>query len=255
MTNSFPNKSVPPDISINDLTLEYQHHFLFNRFSLQLSAGSWNCLLGASGVGKSTLLKLLAGLPTGVDPPIPAGVITTSDNLPLAGRVTYMAQQDLLMPWLTVLENCLVGYRLRGQKVSAMERQRALQLLSLTGLENAVELHPPQLSGGMRQRVALVRTLLEERPIVLMDEPFSALDTITRLKLQDVAAELLMGKTVLLVTHDPLEALRLADRIYVLRGAPARLSEVLAITNPRPRSPQETSLLARQGELLNLLAA
>ncbi len=254
MTNSFPNKSVPPDISINELTLEYRHHFLFNRLSLQLPAGSWNCLLGASGVGKSTLLKLLAGLPTGADRPISPGVITTSDNQPLAGRIAYMAQQDLLMPWLTVMENCLVGYRLRGQTVSAVEREKALLLLSRAGLENAVRLRPSQLSGGMRQRVALVRTLLEERPIVLMDEPFSALDTITRFKLQDVAAELLTGKTVLLVTHDPLEALRLADRIYVLRGSPARLSEVLAIQNPRPRSPQETNLLERQGELLSLLA-
>ncbi len=104
-------------------------------------------------------------------------------------------------------------------------------------LGDAIHLYPAQLSGGMRQRVALVRTLLEERPIVLMDEPFSSLDVITRLKLQDLAAELLAAKTVLLVTHDPLEALRLADRVYVLHGAPAVLSEPLIPDGPRPRPP------------------
>lgn len=250
MTRSQNN---PPDIFISNLTLKYQHHFLFNQFNLHLPSASWNCLLGSSGVGKSTLLKLLAGLPTGIDKPLARDMITTSDGMPLKGRIAYMAQEDLLMPWLTVWENGLVGYRLRGQTVSADIRRRALQLLSRVGLENAVKLRVAQLSGGMRQRVALVRTLLEDRPIVLMDEPFSALDAITRLKLQNLAVELLDGKTVLLVTHDPLEALRLADRIYVLQGAPAKLSEVLIMETPRPRSPLDAALLLRQGELLNLL--
>lgn len=243
-----------PAIQINHLTLEYQHHLLFNNFSLRLPAASWTCLLGASGVGKSTLLKLLAGLPTGVDQPIAPGVIAAEDGLPLSGRVAYMAQQDLLMPWLTALENCLIGYRLRGQAVSLAERTHVLDLLKAVGLQQAADLHVAQLSGGMRQRVALVRTLLEDRPIVLMDEPFSALDVITRLKLQDLAAELLIGKTVLFVTHDPLEALRLADHIGVLQGAPAQLNEMLIIESSRPRSPQDPQLLERQGELLNLLA-
>lgn len=246
-------KGLTPDISIRNLTLQYQHHSLFNHFNLDLPSGSWTCVLGVSGVGKSTLLKLLAGLPTGVDQPMDSGVIVTSDNLSLTGRVAYMAQQDLLMPWLSVLENCLIGYRLRGQAVREHERQRAMDLLTQAGLENAVNLRISQLSGGMRQRVALIRTLLEDRPVVLMDEPFSALDVITRLKLQDLAAQWLVGKTVLLVTHDPLEALRLADRVYVLRGTPAELSEVLIMDNPRPRSPRNPQILERQGELLTLL--
>lgn len=244
----------PPGISITSLTLEYQHHALFKQFNLSLPVNSWTCVLGASGVGKSTLLKLLAGLPTGVDLPLDSNVISTSDGLPLTGRVAYMAQQDLLMPWLSVLENCLIGYRLRGQTVGVAERNRAKELLAQAGLGHALALEVSQLSGGMRQRVALVRTLLEQRPVVLMDEPFSALDVITRLKLQDLAVEWLAGKTVLLVTHDPLEALRLGDRVYVLRGAPAQLSEVLEIDTPRPRSLQDFELLQRQGELLTLLA-
>lgn len=247
-------KGHPPSISIKDLTLKYQHHSLFNHFNLHLPAESWTCVLGASGVGKSTLLKLLAGLPTGVDQVVDPNIIITSDGLPLTGRVAYMAQQDLLMPWLSVLENCLVGYRLRGQPVGKPEQNRAIDLLKQAGLENALKLRVSQLSGGMRQRVALVRTLLEDRPVVLMDEPFSALDVITRLKLQDLAVQWLIGKTVLLVTHDPLEALRFADRVYVLRGAPAELSEVLIMDSPRPRSLRNNQILERQGELLTLLA-
>lgn len=233
------------DIVIHNLQLKYEHHWLFNKFSLHVPAGQWTCLLGASGVGKSTLLKLLAGLPTGVD----ASPITPS----LEGRVAYMAQSASLLPWLTVLENCLVGYRLRGQTVGEREQSRARALLKQVGLASAATLRISQLSGGMCQRVALVRTLLEERPVVLMDEPFSALDVVTRLKLQDLAVELLVGRTVLLVTHDPLEALRLADRICVLQGVPATLTEELLLETPRPRSPQDPELLARQGELLNLL--
>ena len=157
------------------------------------------------------------------------------------------------MPWLTVLENCLLGYRLRQQSVSGEEKSKALALLSRVELGNAIHLYPAQLSGGMRQRVTLVRTLLEERPIVLMDEPFSSLDVITRLKLQDLAAELLAARTVLLVTHDPLEALRLADRVFVLSGAPAVLSEPLIPDGPRPRPPKDLNVLKIQGQLLDLL--
>jgi putative hydroxymethylpyrimidine transport system ATP-binding protein len=249
-------RSKAPNIFIRDLTLEYQHHLLFQKFNLDLLAGCWTAILGASGVGKTTLLKLLAGLPTGVDQSVAAGVIATSDHQPLSGRVAYMAQQDLLMPWLTVVDNCLIGYRLRGQRVSAQERKRAVDLLQQVGLAHAATWRIARLSAGMRQRVALVRTLLEERPVVLMDEPFSALDALTRLTLQDLAAEWLAGKTVLLVTHDPLEALRLADQICVLSGAPARAR--MTVPPPsltRPRSPQDPQLLAQQGELLTLLAS
>lgn len=253
MITNFSQNS-PPDIFVENLTLNYRHHLLFDRLNLFLPAGSWTCLLGASGVGKSTVLRVLANLPTGVDHPIADGVIQTSDGRPLKGRIAYMAQQDLLMPWLTALENTLIGHRLRGEAVRAIERDRALSLLQQAGLEHAVHLYPAQLSGGMRQRVALVRTLLEDRPIILMDEPFSALDAVTRLRLQDLAAELLQGKTVLFVTHDPLEALRLADRIYVLRGAPATLMEAFILETLRPRSPADPRILQQQAELFRLLA-
>ncbi len=250
---NFDEPKNPPDIFIQNLTLSYQQRHLFQNFNLHLPAGSWSCLLGPSGVGKSTLLKFIAGLPTGVDKSISHSMIRTSDNHALQGRMSYMAQQDLLMPWLSILENCLLGYRLRNEKKLVMER--ALKLLNRVGLSDALNLRISQLSGGMRQRVALVRTLLEDRPIILMDEPFSALDFIARLQLQDLAVELLAGKTVLQVTHDPLEAVRLADNIVIFRDSPIQQCEQFIINIPRPRGFDDLKTLKKQNELLKLLTS
>jgi len=127
-----------------------------------------------------------------------------------------MSQDDGLLPWLSVVNNVQLGPRLRGE-ASAATRQRAVKLLKQVNLSDWVNASTDQLSGGMRQRVALARTLLENKPIVLMDEPFSRLDAITRDELQLLATRLLQGKTVMLVTHDPLEALRLGHTIHVLQ--------------------------------------
>jgi len=221
---------------------------LFEGLSLTLDAGRWTCLLGASGVGKSSLLRLLAGLL----PPEPPTAIAAGDGRPLAGRIAYMAQQDLLLPWLSALDNVLIGARLRGERP---DRGRAGDLLRRLGVGDAAHLRPAALSGGMRQRVALARTLMEDRPLVLMDEPFSALDAVTRLRLQDLAAEALAGRTVLLVTHDPLEALRLGDRLHVLTGRPARLSEPIEPAGTRPRPPDHPAVLTGQADLLRRLGA
>ena len=167
-----------------------------------------------------------------------------------------MAQNDLLLPWLSVLDNVLLGFRLRGQKgVLAEERSKALSLLAQVGLaERAADL-PDRLSGGMRQRAALARTLMEDRPVVLMDEPFAALDAITRYRLQALAAKLLAGRTIFLVTHDPLEALRLCDQVFVLAGPPTELHGPLEPTGTAPRPLDDPNLLAQQGEILALLLA
>jgi putative hydroxymethylpyrimidine transport system ATP-binding protein len=124
-----------------------------------------------------------------------------------------MDQRDLLLPWLNVLDNVCLGARLRGETA---DHQRALSLLQRVGLRDEAQALPAALSGGMRQRAALARTLMEDRAIVLMDEPFSAVDALTRLRLQDLAAELLGARTILLVTHDPMEALRLGHRILII---------------------------------------
>jgi putative hydroxymethylpyrimidine transport system ATP-binding protein len=213
--------------------------------SLEVPGGRWTALLGASGAGKSTLLRLAAGL-------IPSDSVRADDGAPLKDRIAWMAQQDLLVPWRDALGNVLLGAHLRGERP---DRARALALLEAVGLTPAdAAKAPARLSGGMRQRVALARTLMEDRPVVLMDEPFSAVDAPTRHRLQDLAARLLAGRTVLLVTHDPLEALRLADRIVMLAGAPAAAVELPVPETPTPRA-ADPALLAAQAALLERLAA
>lgn len=218
---------------------------LFPPVALEIDAGTWSCLLGPSGSGKSTILRLIAGLDTGVSFD---GRITAGDGRPVTGRVSYMAQTDLLLPWLDVLGNVILGARLRGE---APDATAAEALVARLGLEPHAHKRPAQLSGGQRQRVALARTLMEDRPIVLLDEPFSALDARTRAEMQDLAAETLSGRTVLLVTHDPAEAARLGDRVFLLdesgmvEAVPPNLPAI------RPASHQET--LGFQARLLTAL--
>lgn len=185
---------------------------LFERIVLECPAGAWTCLLGPSGVGKTTILRLCAGLETGVDF---HGEIAAADGASLADRIACMGQTDLLMPWLDVLGNVSLGARLRGEPVDVVRARRLIERIDL-GADIAKR--PTQLSGGMRQRVALARTLMEDRPVVLLDEPFSALDARTRAEMQELAAELLVGRTVLLVTHDPGEAARLGHRILMMNS-------------------------------------
>lgn len=207
--------TLPPGI-----TLTGQHRLngsvLFD-VDLHLPGGRWTCLLGRSGVGKSTILRLILDLETGGQF---AGGIGASDGKPLTGRIGYMAQSDLLLPWLSVLENICIGARLRGE---TPDLSRAKTLLERVGLSGQSAQKPNALSGGMRQRAALARTLMEDRPIVFLDEPFSALDAGTRADMQELAAEVLRTRTVLLVTHDPAEATRLADQIIVMSAKEAKI--------------------------------
>ena len=237
--------STSPAVRVRDARLSYGGRLLFDGLDSDLAEGRTTCLLGPSGVGKSSLLRLIAGLQHAAE-----GSVTDGDGRPLPGRLAYMAQQDLLLPWLTVLDNVTLGARLRGEQ---RDREKARELLRSVGLAEAEAQRPATLSGGMRQRAALARTLMEDRPVVLMDEPFSALDAITRLEVQELAARLLAGRTVLMVTHDPLEALRLGERILVMAGRPARLEEVEAPTGTPPRPPSDTALLERHAALLEQL--
>lgn len=207
---------------------------LFATVDLTLEQGKWTCLLGPSGVGKSTILRLIAGLETGV---------TFDGEISRDQPTALMAQDPGLIPWLDVFGNVTLGARLRGDPGSSFMSKypggrpsspikgldgrgaepppdpttRAMSLIDAVGLAERTDYRPAQLSGGQRQRVALARTLFENRPLVLLDEPFSALDTRTRIQMQDLSARLLAGRTVLLVTHDPAEAARLGDRILLLR--------------------------------------
>ncbi|MGF1816217.1 ABC transporter ATP-binding protein [Vibrio splendidus] len=223
-------------VQLSSASLRYNdsEHATLSGLSLSLNAGKWTVLLGRSGCGKTTVLRYLAGL---LDDKVEwQGTLATSDELPLTDRIAYMAQQDLLLPWLSVIDNVCLSHRFQNPASDkAQQTNQALELLAAVGLVDYANAMPDQLSGGMRQRVALARTLMQDKPVVLMDEPFSALDAVTRHKLQSLACELLKDKTVVLITHDPQEAVRLADNLYVLQGTPANAQSLSVPNTATPR--------------------
>ena len=248
-TDHYPTKSRDaPDISLANVSFAYAEQDILRSFNFTVKGGQWTCLIGPSGCGKSTLLRLISGtLREGL-----LGKIRFGDETRQSALTAWMAQKDLLLPWLTVLDNVCLGARLRGE-CSKEKRNKAMFLLEKAGLGAYTTFLPAELSGGMRQRVALLRTLMEERSVILMDEPFSALDALTRLHLQDLAAGLVQGATVLMVTHDPLEALRLGHRVYVMAGKPVQLSDALVPPGSPPRNPGDPAVVSLQAELLNRL--
>lgn len=229
-----------------DLALEGRK--LVAGLDLHIVEGRWNALLGASGLGKTSLGRLIAGLPT-------EARLESADRdgggFPFASlRAGLMAQTDQLLPWATALANVAIGSRLRGER---SDRERAFRLLARVGLAEVAGRRPDTLSAGQRQRVALARTLYENHPVVILDEPFSALDVLARHRMQDLAAEQLAGRTVILITHDPAEAVRLADRAWIMRPDGARQVALPETPAPRPVEAQET--LAAQAALYRLLAS
>jgi ABC-type nitrate/sulfonate/bicarbonate transport system ATPase subunit len=202
---------------------------------LRVAEGEVVAVVGPSGCGKSTLLELVAGLQ---EPD--AGSVAVSGAAEARGRrdrCAYMPQRDLLLPWRDALGNAALALECQGVG-RAESRRRAAPLFERFGLAEFERSRPAALSGGMRQRVAFLRTLLPGRPILLLDEPFGALDALTRASMQQWLAGALgeEPRTVLLVTHDVQEALFLADRVAVLSRRPGRVLDTLEVTLPRPRS-------------------
>ena len=234
-------------ITVNKLDLTLGSQCLFTDFNINLPAGLWSCILGQSGAGKTSLLRLIAGL---LKPD--KGSITSSDGSDLQGQITYMSQDDGLLPWLSVIDNIQLGHRLRGTR-SDGTYQKALGLLQRLQLDTRASDLPATLSGGMRQRVALLRTLMEDKPVVLMDEPFSRLDAITRVELQDIAVELLQHRTVVLVTHDPLEAARLGHQLIVLSQHDPSKPTILQPDSASPRAVDDEQTLLWQQRIWQAL--
>jgi sulfonate transport system ATP-binding protein len=204
--------------------------------NLSIETGEFVCLLGASGCGKSTLLNLIAGL----DRPT-----TGSIDVPNEGAAV-MFQESALMPWLTARQNVELALRLRGVARTA-RRAEALELLDVVNLADAAEKRPHELSGGMRQRVALARALAQDRPVLLMDEPFAALDAITRDLLHEELERVWRqtGRTIVFVTHNVREAARLGQRVVLLSSRPGRVAgewRIAETTGRRIESPEVAAL-------------
>ena len=232
----------PAAIELRDVSATYVERGarlpVLDRLSFAVAPGEFLAVIGPSGSGKSTLLDAIAGL---IEPD--TGEILL-DGRPLRardrlGQSAYLRQRDLLMPWRTIRANAAVALEARGMG-RAEARGRATERLHQFGLEPFADAYPSQLSGGMRQRVAFVRTMLANAPVLLLDEPFGALDALTRSEMQRWLQDVLEleRRTVVLVTHDVEEALLLADRVIVVSPRPARIvaSETIYLTRPRRRS-------------------
>ncbi|MNR76074.1 Taurine import ATP-binding protein TauB [compost metagenome] len=215
---------------------------VFRDFSLEAKPGEFVALLGPSGCGKSTLLNLLSGF---LQPQ--QGHIAVNDIpvRPEMAELGYVFQSPQLFPWLNALDNVAFGLRMRAG-VSRIEREhKAREALALVGLADAAQRLPHQLSGGMQQRISLARTLAMEPTLLLMDEPFAALDAISRLSMNEELLRLWskLGQTVVFITHDIDEAVFLADRVVVLGKAPLGVRRSVEIELPRPRIHRETRRL------------
>jgi len=205
---------------------------------LDIAAGEFVSLVGPSGCGKTTILNLMAGL---LKPS--RGTVELAGE-PVAGpdpRIGYMLQQDYLFPWRNIRDNALIGFEIAGERGPEAAR-RVDRLLAEFGLAGAARRYPHELSGGMRQRAALVRTLAREPEGLLLDEPFSALDLLIRLQLEDLVWETVKGRgvTAVLVTHDLEEAAAMSDRVVILASSPGRIRTVLDVpASIRERQPSE----------------
>ncbi|QFY44524.1 ABC transporter ATP-binding protein [Candidatus Methylospira mobilis] len=227
-------------------------HSVFRAFELHARAGEFVAVLGPSGCGKSTLLNLLSGFLSPTRGQVSINGIPVRPEMPELG---YVFQTPQLFPWLNVLENVRFGLRMQGNLAPTEQYKQALSYLELVGMEHVAERLPYQLSGGMQQRIAIARSLAMEPSLLLMDEPFAALDAISRKSMNDELLYLwtTLGQTILFVTHDIDEAVLMADRVVMLGLTPQGIDSELVIELPRPRRHIETGRLPKFAEYRNIL--
>jgi ABC-type nitrate/sulfonate/bicarbonate transport system ATPase subunit len=223
-----------PAIEIRGLSHSFDSRPVVEGLDLSIASGEFVSIVGPSGGGKTTVLKVLAGL---VVPREGVAKVDGVSAIGTFGLVAYMPQRDQLLPWRRALDNAILGAQIRGRK-PAEARTEAAALFARFGLEGHERSWPTQLSGGMRQRLALLRTFLAGFDTLLLDEPFSALDALTRRNMHTWLQDVWLAdqRTVLMVTHDVEEALLLSDRVVVLSPRPAKISATIESPFPRPRS-------------------
>ncbi|GEN34412.1 ABC transporter ATP-binding protein [Aneurinibacillus danicus] len=220
----------------------------FREITFTAQKGEIIGVLGTSGCGKSSLLRVIAGLDQASTGRL---VLNGSEGEEISKKVGVIFQEPRLMPWLSVIEN--VAFGLKGRE--AEKKEKASRFIKLVGLEGFENHYPRQLSGGMAQRVAIARSLVTRPEILLLDEPFSALDAFTKMQLQDLLLKVWedCGSTMIMVTHDIDEALYLCDRLLVMRGQPGVLSCVVDITQLRPRTRGNAELARQKQQILDIL--
>ena len=228
---SAPGQAV---LQAEHITKSYDGRTILRDVSITLGQGELVCLLGVSGAGKTTLFHTLSGL----ERPEEGRVLLNGEDVTGApGRISYMLQRDLLLPHKRIADNVALPLVLRGEKPRAA-REKAAGYFAQFGLEGTQEQYPAQLSGGMRQRAALLRTFLGSRGVALLDEPFSALDALTKREIHRWYMGMMdqLDLATLFITHDIDEAVLLSDRIYVLSGSPGHIVAELTVEPPRPRA-------------------
>lgn len=219
-------------IKISDLAKEFDGKTILKDINLTIKKGEFICIVGSSGCGKSTLLRAISGLDTGYNGKIEIG---GKENKAPSKKVGYIFQENRLFPWLTVLQNvCFsIDDGTRNQK-----KERALEALKTVGLSQVLDQRPAQLSGGMAQRTNIARSLVNNPEVLLLDEPFGALDAFTKIGLQEELTKIRDrdNTTMVMVTHDIEEAIFLADRIVILGKNPGSIKEIINVDLPRPRN-------------------
>jgi ABC-type nitrate/sulfonate/bicarbonate transport system ATPase subunit len=242
------------DLRLDRLTKAYGDLPVLDGVSLTVASGELVAVVGPSGCGKSTLFDVVAGLER---PDTGRVLVDGADATGRTDAFAYMPQQDLLFPWRTVLDNTTLGLEVAGMRRRAA-RERARPLFAEFGLDGFEGVRPDELSGGMRQRAALLRTVVQDRPVLLLDEPFGALDALTRTEMQVWLSRMRarFDWTVLLVTHDVREAVLLADRVVVLAPRPTSVRRVVTVDLPRPRDVSvitDPAFVAAEAQLLGAL--